>query len=183
MCLSLSSLLSLSSQMSLSPLSHLRCLSLFSLSLSMTMAMCDVCDVCVLRLGCVCCGALWSVRYEICVSCCFVCAVRCVYIQNVPVCTFKMLPCALSKRPCHIRHDRFNGAHGRRTGAALFISVSLYLCRFLCSSSSLSVLIYVSLSCRLWVSLLNDEDISAEMVQTAACVDQNVASRRTATSG
>ena len=37
---------------------------------------------------------------------------RRVYIQSVPVCTFKTLPCVPSKRPCHIRHGRFDGTHG-----------------------------------------------------------------------
>ena len=31
---------------------------------------------------------------------------------SVPVCAFKMLPCVSSKRPCHIRHGRFDGTHG-----------------------------------------------------------------------
>ena len=43
---------------------------------------------------------------------CFAEKQRCVYIQNVPGCAFKALPCVPSKRPCHTSHGRFDGTHG-----------------------------------------------------------------------
>ena len=48
-------------------------------------------------------------RGVVVVSCCAVCALA---LTNNAVCTFKTLPCLPSKRPCHIRHGRFDGKHG-----------------------------------------------------------------------
>ena len=74
-----------------------------------------------------------------------VCVSSCLALKNAPVCTFKTLPCVLSKRPCHIGHGRFEGS--RSLSLPLFSCLSPLMCLFflslslsLCSSLFLSLL-------------------------------------------
>ena len=89
------------------------------------------------------------------------------YFRNAPV-------SAIKKRPCHIRHGRFDGTHGSvlkvHKGASradclsvcLSVCVSLYFSLpFSLSLTSLSLSrrsLFLSVSCRLSLSVLNDND-------------------------
>ena len=55
-----------------------------------------------------------------CSVCVSVCACRCVWCGTLKtsVCGFKTVSCVPAKRPCHIRHGRFAGTHGRRFESA-----------------------------------------------------------------
>ena len=97
---------------------------------------------------------------------------RCAYIQNAPVCTFETLPCLPSKRPCHVRHGRFDGTHGsvlkvhkgasRADCLSVCLSVYVSLCFSLFFFLSLLFLsrrsLFLSVSCRPSLSVLNDND-------------------------
>ena len=112
-----------SSHLSLSFSSHLcLCLSFFVSLLSLLGAQCVVCCcvLCVLLWGCVCCCGGGC-------ACC--CGCGCVHVcafllvlhwKNAPVCTFKTLPCARSKRQCPVC-VRVTCAHMKRRCATSII--------------------------------------------------------------
>ena len=62
---------------------------------------------------CVACCCVWlCVVVCCCVLVLCVCVSSCLALKNASVCTFKTLPCKLSKRPCLTRHGRFEGTRG-----------------------------------------------------------------------
>ena len=95
-----------------------------------------LCGVCCLVVWCV---VAVAVRVVVVVVVAVAVCVRVSFLlplKNAPVCTLKTLPFVLSKRPCHLRHDRFDSARRRfesthgsvlnvHTGASRAVSPSL----------------------------------------------------------
>ena len=102
----------------------------------------SLCDV--LWLGCACC----------CGRGCGCVSVRVSFLpalKNAPLCTFKSLPCVPSKRPCYIKHRRFESTHGNVLNVHTGVSLAVSLSRPSLSS-------HASLSLSSSVSVLNDDD-------------------------
>ena len=152
-------------------ISLLTCLSLFPclslslftclpLSLFIHLALSSHVSLLLCVCGCVLCWAVCCVLvccYVLgCACCCGACVSSCLPLKNAPVCTFKTLPCVLSKRPCHIGHGRFESTHGSvlnvHTGEPLssfLLSLSSRLClsllfSWLSSHTSLSLSLAIS---------------------------------------
>ena len=126
-------------------LSHLRCLSLFSL-FSMTVAMCDVCNECVCVL---CVVLLCDVLWLGCACCCGCIVLCCVCARPVPLLVVPFLcsctgndPCVPSKQPCLTWHGHFDGTNG--SVLKIHTGASRADCLSVCLFSSLSLSLFSS---------------------------------------
>ena len=114
-----------------------------SFHLSPLSSQCTVCCLllCVLWLGCACfCGCSCSCN---CgggcgCGCVYVCVSSCLALKNASVCTFKTLPCVLTKCPCHSGHGRFERTHGS-VFKVIAPSLSIYSSMLVSLSSRVSL--------------------------------------------